>query len=369
MLAVGSFLSCVVAQDDAPALRGSIEASANTSVSIVTELSSSARTEEKDPKVLDEPSQYLGQLKWNADPDPSRSQCQGEQYRINANMYGVMISQDGDQTPSHYYPTDKAVSWASGPAALGTFLGDCCGKTDDQCVCDIANIAGLLDDKKVLYPGKATYSYVAFLGNTADGTEVVSPTWENLGDVMPKTFDWVFNDLTLTEQATQRLHSSDCGLSKTMQTLAEISSRYTLGTDEAYKFIFDTYMSPACDEISCKCKGYPTAGEDCDSLCSNGYCGDESAELFCGEGGRDACDPAQFLCAQSDGQEVGYVRAYLHMFLDCNPQFQGNGCSSGSKDDGNCNEEFVVIPNQEITEQTAVLQLAKVENPQCTPDN
>merc|ERR1712107_107036 len=92
----------------------------------------------------------------------------------------------------------------------------------------------------------------------------------------------------------------------------------------------------------------------------DGYCDDTAVAHFCGDGGAEACDPSQFLCKRTDGSEVGYVRAYLQMFLDCVEVFQGNGCSQGSKEQGNCVEEFIVLPNPEISstlqQQSAAIQ-------------
>merc|ERR1712083_712617 len=99
------------------------------------------------------------------------------------------------------------------------------------------------------------------------------------------------------------------------------------------------------------------------------YCGDSAVEHFCGDGGAEACDPSQFLCTRTDGYEVGYVRAYLHMFLDAVEVFQGNGCSQGSKAEHSCVEEFIVLPNPKIKQTTAKLELVSEMPKYCTPDN
>merc|ERR1712039_85175 len=194
----------------------------------------------------------------------------------------------------------------------------------------------------------------------------------NLSKIMPMTYRWVFNDVTLTEEAMTKLNDQSCGLASTMQTLQEISEKYTYGTTDAYMYIFNTSMSPGCTTTYCPCKG--VGGDDCDDLCKDDYCDDTAVELFCGSGGKAACDPSQFLCKRTDGFEVGYVRAYLQMFLDCNPLFQGNGCSSGTKAAGDCVEEFVVVPNPSIQEEIAaetaqILELVSDMPEHCTPDN
>merc|ERR1712151_777264 len=88
--------------------------------------------------------------------------------------------------------------------------------------------------------------------------------------------------------------SGSTGLTKDLQ---DISRQYELGTADAYNYVVNTYMP-----------------------------------LYSRDG----------LCTRTDGYEVGYVRAYLHMFLDAAEIFQGNGCSQGSKADNSCVEEFIV---------------------------
>merc|ERR1712241_147196 len=160
-----------------------------------------------------------------------------------------------------------------------------------------------------------------------------------------------------------------CGLASTMQTLQDISGQRKLGTSEAFEYIFNTYTSPACTATYCPCKGVGDDGDHCDNLCKDGYCDDAAVVHFCGDGGAEAGDPSQFLCKRTDSAEVGYVRAYLQMFLDCVEVFQGNGCSQGSKEHGNCVEEFIALPNPEISKQTAIQELVSDMPGSCTPDS
>merc|ERR1711879_160090 len=192
--------------------------------------------------------------------------------------------------------------------------------------------------------------------------------------------EWVFSSMTLTPEAKGKLQDPEtCRLASTMQILQGISAQYELGTTEAFKHVFDTYMSPACTATYCPCKGVGDKdGNECDALCTQelggAYCGDSAVELFCGDGGAAACDPSQFLCKRTDGSEVGYVRAFLQMFLDALDVFQGNGCSHGSKTDGTCVEEFIVLPNptiqKEVLQKSAAIQELVSDMPeQCMPDN
>jgi hypothetical protein len=328
-------------------------------------------------KPLQTPGEYLGQLAWNA--EEAHTACNEDMYEIPETLFGLIKHMDGNDD-TNFYPTDKAVAWASGSSGLKKNLQDCCGKDAKQCLCNIAKNVGLLDPSNALYTGSGTYSFITFdgaLGGAGGGAgiEVLPPTWGNLAHAVPKTYVWVFNDMTLTADAEAKLQDEEtCGLASTMETMQRISDRFELGTDGAYNFVFDTYMSTACTETSCPCKGWPNKNDSCDALCKDGYCGDEAVELFCGVGGSKACDPSQFLCKRSDGQEVGYVRAYLEMFLDCVSVFQGNGCSSGSKKKGDCVEEFIAFPNPDIKRQVddesaATLNLVSEMPGQCTPDN
>merc|ERR1712060_1033645 len=185
----------------------------------------------------------------------------------------------------------------------------------------IAKNVGLLDpNNNNLVTGPGNYSFIAF---TSVDYSVVSPTWAELAKVLPNTTDWVFNDMKLTPEVKRKLHDQEtCGLASTMQTLQDISRQYELGTKDAYNYVVNTYM--------------PLYSRD--GLCTHGY-------------------------------EVGYVRAYLHMFLDAAEVFQGNGCSQGSKADNSCVEEFIVWPNPKIKQTTAKRELVSEMPKYCTPDN
>jgi hypothetical protein len=323
-------------------------------------------------KPLKTPEEVLGQLTWNA--EASHTACGDDTYAVSDNLFGLVKHMDG-KDDGNFYPSDKAVAWASGAHGLEKNLRDCCGKTAEQCLCNIAKNVGLLDESNKLYTGTGKYSFIAFAGrlggDESNGAiSVVQPTWSNLASVLPDTFAWVFSSMTLTSGATERLHdASQCGLAATMQTLQGISEQFELGSTDAYKHVFQKYKSPQCDADYCPCKGWPSADDTCDALCKDGYCGDDAVELFCGEGGREACDPSQFLCSRDDGNEVGYVRAYLEMFLDCVPVFQGNGCSSGSEASGDCVKEFIAVPNPQIKTSTASQVLADMSDDVCSPDN
>lgn len=318
------------------------------------------------------PEEFLGQLAWNA--ERSHTACGEDVYDISGSLFGLIKHMDG-KDDSHFYPTDKAVAWASGSGGLVKDLQDCCGKDSKQCLCNIAKNVGLLDESNHLYTGAGTYSFIAFagtVGTQAGGADnkVISPTWANLAEVLPTTYDWVFSSMKLTPGATAKLQDKEtCGLASTMQTLQDISGQHKLGTSEAFEYVFNTYTSPACTATYCPCKGVGDDGDHCDNLCKDGYCDDAAVVHFCGDGGAEACDPSQFLCKRTDGAEVGYVRAYLQMFLDCVEVFQGNGCSQGSKEDGSCVEEFIALPNPEISKQTAIQELVSDMPGSCTPDN
>lgn len=340
-------------------------------------LGNASRSARAGPKELSTPGEFLGQLTWNA--QASHTACSEDVYQLPGTLFGL-IKHMGGTDDSNFYPTDKAVAWASGSGGLVKDLQDCCGKDAKQCLCNIAKNVGLLDPSNNLYTGAGKYSFIAFSGAVGaatggDGSAVVSPTWANLAEVLPTTYDWVFSNMKLTELAVARLQDvATCGLASTMQTLQAISGQYELGTPQAYEHVFNTYMSPKCSSSYCPCKGVGDDGDHCDALCKDGYCGDAAVELFCGEGGAAACDPSQFLCKRTDGSEVGYVRAYLHMFLDCVEVFQGNGCSQGSRSSGTCVEEYIVLPNPEIQKEiqqgSAATKVLVSDMPaQCTPDN
>jgi len=335
--AVVALMPCVLSTEPAPSsLRGF-----GNNVSQLVELTG--------PKPLDTPEQFLGQLSWNA--QSSHVACRDDEYEIPGTLFGLIKHMDGNDD-TNFYATDKAVAWASGSSGLTKDLQDCCGKEKKQCLCNIAKNVGLLDpNNNNLVTGPGNYSFIAF---TSVDYSVVSPTWAELAKVLPNTTDWVFNDMKLTPEVKRKLHDQEtCGLASTMQTLQDISRQYELGTEDAYNYVVNTYM--------------PLYSRD--GLCTHDYCGDSAVEHFCGDGGKEACDPSQFLCTRTDGYEVGYVRAYLHMFLDAAEVFQGNGCSQGSKADNSCVEEFIVWPNPKIKQTTAKRELVSEMPKYCTPDN
>jgi len=89
-----------------------------------------------------------------------------------------------------------------------------------------------------------------------------------------------------------------------------------------------------CTKAGCGCKGHDN------TVCTR----DDDVALFCKDGIQDGkCDQTPFLCPSDGTLPVGYVRAYMHKFLDCIDLFHGTGYAS----DPPSTEvpEFIVQPN------------------------
>eukprot|EP00446_Apocalathium_sp_SHHI-4_P015265 CAMPEP_0177221504 /NCGR_PEP_ID=MMETSP0367-20130122/37450_1 /TAXON_ID=447022 ORGANISM="Scrippsiella hangoei-like, Strain SHHI-4" /NCGR_SAMPLE_ID=MMETSP0367 /ASSEMBLY_ACC=CAM_ASM_000362 /LENGTH=350 /DNA_ID=CAMNT_0018671339 /DNA_START=63 /DNA_END=1118 /DNA_ORIENTATION=- len=227
-------------------------------------------------------------------------------------------------------PLDKVVTWLVDGQTLSGWLNDrCCGLDSDpdqagkQCLCGIAA------DVEVPVDDSASYQIVAF--DASPALQPISPTWMNFHEagVLPQTYEWVFGELEKQGKLAITIDElKSC--QPNLATWAKLNwfNAYRSPGVEAYKGIMEdpVYgLAGQMGHLNCSSTVEEWSG-GCGCRGASGCEPESDIELFCGSG--PLCDPRPFLCPSTDSGAalpVGFVRAYLHKFLDAYPAFKGTG--------------------------------------------
>jgi len=272
-----------------------------------------------------------------------------ETYTVSENVYGLIRGPVTDGLTT-LYPSDKAVTWLSGSESLKSWLDGCCDLSSNftdglkKCLNFVADAVQI--DKQ----DGASYQ-IAALDRTAD-LKPIPPTWTNFGteDVLPKTYPWVFGDLERNNELALSISElqQQCKPPTGTWSMLEKFYKPSPGVD-AYKAIVKDSVygvSGQMGNVSCSAT-VSNYSDGCQCRGEKGhYCTtDDDVKLFCKWTAEKKCDPRPFLCptGSDDPLPVGYVRAYLHKFLDAVPAFQGTGYTTPERK----TKEYILVPNRE----------------------
>jgi len=266
-----------------------------------------------------------------------------EQYVIANNVFGMIRGPFTDKD-KHLYPYDKAVTWFGNHESMALWINYksiCCDVGDQvKCMCNIANDVQI-DEQD------GSYDVVAMDSTLANVTPI-QPKWlsKEFQNIFSETYSWVFQDkiekgqMKITLEQLQQCVPSD-------DTWIKLNWFNTHGPGlPAYKAITKNGAYGLSGQMGAlKCVEMDDNGNGgCECRGANSHCTTEDdVDLFCGDD-PSACDPRPFFCPEvsSDADlPVGYVRAYLHKFLDAIPYFRGTGFS----DEDDSSPEYIVSPN------------------------
>lgn len=295
------------------------------------------------PKPLGTAEEFIMQLNFSVNDSTFCNKI--ETYSISENVYGLIRGPVTDGLTT-LYPSDKAVTWLSDSASLKDWLDDCCDLSSNfndglkMCLNKVA------DDVQITKQAGASYQ-IAALDKTAD-VKPIQPTWANFGteDVLPNTYPWVFADLETRNELALSISELQQQCKPPAATWDTLEKFYmpSPGVD-AYKAIRDDPLygvSGQMGNVNCSAK-VSNYSDGCE--CHNGEActTDDDVKLFCHWTPENKCDPRPFLCPTGSELPVGYVRAYLHKFLDAIPAFQGTGYTTPDRQ----TKEYILVPNRE----------------------